>query len=162
MTFVKIEGELILANSVCYEIVATLNHHGRTRNSGHYVTHLKLDSDHWMKFDDAHIQKSSLKQANNTENYILLFKRKEAEMEPDVVEVDHEDFPLPSSVLVRQNLSSGVFSVEFYGCNFPFSDPCAMMPCKNGGTCLRNGTLHDYNCQCPQNYFGEKCQYCKL
>ena len=37
------------------------------------------------------------------------------------------------------------------------TDPCAMMPCTNYGTCLRDGTT--FNCECFGNFFGERCQY---
>ena len=44
--------------------------------NGHYVTHLKKDSGHWMLFDDERSESCTLKQANNHNNYLLLLKKK--------------------------------------------------------------------------------------
>jgi len=36
------------------------------------------------------------------------------------------------------------------------SDPCANQPCKNGGTCMPNGT--SYTCSCIGGHFGAQCE----
>ncbi|XP_034041443.1 hyaluronan-binding protein 2-like [Thalassophryne amazonica] len=47
-------------------------------------------------------------------------------------------------------------------CKLPFQPPhcrsfstCEPSPCKNGGTCIRDG--NDFDCQCPEGYTGRYC-----
>ena len=75
-TLVKFEDELVLPNGYKYEVLGALCHRGMTIRAGHYVTFIKSESDQWLLFDDTHIQSSSLDEANNQDNYILLFKQK--------------------------------------------------------------------------------------
>ena len=74
-TFVQFNNELILPNGDLYEPVATLDHRGDSPVSGHYVTFLKLE-DTWVEFNDDVVTKTSLENANNKNNYLLLFKMK--------------------------------------------------------------------------------------
>lgn len=37
------------------------------------------------------------------------------------------------------------------------SNPCAVNPCLNGGTCIQEPTT--YSCSCTQDYFGSDCQF---
>ena len=36
------------------------------------------------------------------------------------------------------------------------SGACASDPCEHGGTCEDDGD--DFNCTCPDDYMGERCQ----
>lgn len=40
---------------------------------------------------------------------------------------------------------------------------CTPNPCLNNGKCIRNSNIKDgmYRCECENNYFGGKCEYCK-
>ena len=77
ITEVNIE-EVLIFNNNSYEPICLLNHIGTQRDQGHYVTHSKTDSGKWMLYDDNDIYLSSLKQANSNENYLVLFKKKNA------------------------------------------------------------------------------------
>ena len=75
-TFVRFENEIEVPNNQIYEVIGTIDHMGRSPLNGHYVTHLKKVSGHWMLFDDERSNPCTLKQANNRNNYVLLLKKK--------------------------------------------------------------------------------------
>ena len=78
MTFVKIESELQLpiVGENKYEPVGFLNHIGESRDRGHYITYLKQNSNHWIRFDDTNVCYATFEEANTEDNYILLFTKK--------------------------------------------------------------------------------------
>ncbi|GMR43487.1 hypothetical protein PMAYCL1PPCAC_13682, partial [Pristionchus mayeri] len=43
-------------------------------------------------------------------------------------------------------------------CEYASTDPCASLPCLNGGTCISNLATSTYTCQCPQGYNSKQCQ----
>ena len=144
MTLVKIENELVLPSTDRdkYEPVAALNHIGTTRNTGHYVTYLKIDSDQWMLLDDTNIQLSSLEQANTADNYILLFKKKKIVHEAEIFELSHDgvgDAPAPAQEK-NADLKRGKNKGEEA---FVEGDPPA--PDKESCNLCKNSKMH--NCQ---------------
>ena len=95
-TLVQFEAELILPNDDKYEVLGAINHRGTTLRAGHYVTYVKSETDQWLHFDDTHSQSSSLEEANNPDNYILLFKRKVIDLSESVCdsEIDVTETPV--------------------------------------------------------------------
>ena len=76
-TLVNINDELLLQNNLLYSPVGILNHIGPSPNHGHYVTFRKKNCGQWIFYDDALNQPSSLKVANSSDNYLLVFCRKD-------------------------------------------------------------------------------------
>ena len=76
-TLVNISDELVLENDLLYSPVAILNHIGPSQNHGHYVTFRKKNCGQWVFYDDALNQPSCLKVANSSDNYLLVFCRKD-------------------------------------------------------------------------------------
>ena len=56
MTTVKLEDRLVLPSGGAYELLAVLDHRGVTMKFGHYVTHVKLESGHWLLLDDSDVE----------------------------------------------------------------------------------------------------------
>ena len=38
---------------------------------------------------------------------------------------------------------------------------CLDYPCMNGGTCINQEPRSKYKCICPENYWGESCEFMK-
>ena len=75
LTRVEFDNNIILQNGCRYEPIATIDHIGKTQLSGHYITFLKFNEDKWIKFDDKKSQECSRKDANSSNNYIILLKK---------------------------------------------------------------------------------------
>ena len=81
-TFIEFGNELVLPTGDKYEPVASLDHIGNSPTGGHYITFLKLKEDKWIEYNDDVSSVCSLKNANNRNNYILLFKTKKDTLQP--------------------------------------------------------------------------------
>ena len=75
-TFVRMEKEIVIPDDQTYEVVGIIDHVGNSPLCGHYVTYLKQDSGQWKLFDDESSKSCTFKQANNRNNYLILFKKK--------------------------------------------------------------------------------------
>ena len=111
-THIKIDAELVLPDRGIYEPMAMVNHIGPTQNSGHYVTHRRLDSGQWMLFNDTFNQISSLKEANTAENYILFFRRKDPKPTADLFPNVNEDINVENKVQVVFVSDPEVITIE--------------------------------------------------
>lgn len=52
-----------------------------------------------------------------------------------------------------------VVSPEGKGC--VDRNECLEMPCLNGGTCINQEPRLRYRCVCPENFWGENCEFMK-
>lgn len=52
-----------------------------------------------------------------------------------------------------------VVSSEGKGC--VDRNECLDMPCLNGGTCINQEPRLRYRCVCPENFWGENCEFMK-
>ncbi|KAL1210496.1 Ubiquitin carboxyl-terminal hydrolase 24 [Cardamine amara subsp. amara] len=61
--------------SLKYELVATITHHGRDPSKGHYTTDARRKNGQWLRFDDASVIAIGTKQVLHDQAYVLFYKQ---------------------------------------------------------------------------------------
>ena len=115
-TLISFRNELELPNNKKYEVLGAICHRGMTIKAGHYVTYLKSESKHWQLFDDTTIRSSSLEEANNTTNYILLFKQQVNDT-PESVPCSENDSGEATEIIDEIDTSTIDTNVEVFALN---------------------------------------------
>ena len=80
-TLINTGLELKLLDCNIYELFGVLDHQGTSINSGHYITKMK-NNDEWLLCNDTNISPIDFQDVVTTDNYILLFKKKENSLHP--------------------------------------------------------------------------------
>jgi ubiquitin C-terminal hydrolase len=67
-----------------YDLYATVNHHGRSVNEGHFVCHGYSHSQlSWLLFNDARVNVVTPEKVQESQAYLLFFKRQEKPRPPN-------------------------------------------------------------------------------
>ncbi|XP_010447647.1 PREDICTED: ubiquitin carboxyl-terminal hydrolase 24 [Camelina sativa] len=61
--------------SLKYELVATITHHGGDPSKGHYTTDARRKNGQWLRFDDASVTAIGTKQVLHDQAYVLFYKQ---------------------------------------------------------------------------------------
>ncbi|CAE6167100.1 unnamed protein product [Arabidopsis arenosa] len=61
--------------SLRYELVATITHHGWDPSKGHYTTDARRKNGQWLRFDDASVTAIGTKQVLHDQAYVLFYKQ---------------------------------------------------------------------------------------
>ncbi|EOA16186.1 hypothetical protein CARUB_v10004326mg [Capsella rubella] len=61
--------------SLKYELVATITHHGGDPSKGHYTTDARRKNGQWLRFDDASVTPIGTKQVLHDQAYVLFYKQ---------------------------------------------------------------------------------------
>ena len=56
---------------------------------------------------------------------------------------------------VRQTVTMATVTQDLRHCG---EDPCTTLQCLNGGVCVEGSVLGQFECRCPGNYTGERCE----
>ena len=74
-TLVKAEHNFQLLGFINYELVATLDHIGRTMRSGHYVSKVRDTGGSWKQYDDTNVSTLSNLGVVAESNYFLMYQK---------------------------------------------------------------------------------------
>ena len=75
-TLVKAEHNLQLLGFINYELVATLDHIGRTMRNGHYISKVRDTGGSWKLYDDTSVSTISNWGVVTKNNYFLMYRKK--------------------------------------------------------------------------------------
>ena len=63
--------------SLTFHAYATVCHHGKCIDSGHYIAHVKAGDDHWYYCSDDEVYRISQEKALSSEAYIIFYRREQ-------------------------------------------------------------------------------------
>ncbi|PRP87113.1 ubiquitin carboxyl-terminal hydrolase 33 [Planoprotostelium fungivorum] len=114
---VKIVREDPRSSGFTYDLIALINHTGGL-GGGHYVSYCKGEEE-WNLYDDSRVSSASESQVENTEGYILFYRRQFTQARSDEVDKTQDFMTSQSGSVDRSYYVPRIWWTKFRTMNYP-------------------------------------------